>query len=100
MFQRLPIHVQRRVLKEGRALSVRMKRRLPYGLHQCENSGSCSWREFAEQMARILDRTATLEPLTPSNGKLRGPRIILPDWRDVHRRWLAGGRAALEARRR
>jgi hypothetical protein len=75
-----------------------MKRRLPYGLHGCENSVSCSWREFAERMGRIVDRIGALEPLTLSSGKLRGLRIVLPDWRDVDRRWIAGGRAALEAR--
>ena len=76
----------------------------PAGLYHCVNSGSCTWLEFAEELARL----AGLEPrLTPvrmsdlqlraarplycvlSNARLRDAGIDMPSWRDALARYVA-----------
>jgi dTDP-4-dehydrorhamnose reductase len=75
----------------------------PAGLYHCVNSGSCTWLEFAEELARL----AGLEPrLTPvrmsdlqlraarplycvlSNAKLRDAGIDMPSWQDALARYV------------
>ena len=76
----------------------------PAGLYHCVNSGSCTWLDFAQELARL----AGLEPrLTPvrmsdlqlraarplycvlSNAKLRDAGIDMPSWQDALVRYLA-----------
>jgi dTDP-4-dehydrorhamnose reductase len=80
-----------------------LDRSLPGGIYHCVNSGHCTWWEFAEEVARLLDRPARLKPITLDSVKLRARRptysalandrliaagIHLPDWRDALRRSL------------
>jgi dTDP-4-dehydrorhamnose reductase len=76
----------------------------PVGLYHCVNSGSCTWLEFAEELARL----AGLEPrFTPvrmsdlqlraarplycvlSNAKLRDAGVEMPSWQDALTRYVA-----------
>ena len=76
----------------------------PAGLYHCVNSGSCTWLDFAQELARL----AGLEPrFTPvrmsdvqlraarplycvlSNAKLRDAGIDMPSWQDALVRYLA-----------
>ena len=76
----------------------------PAGLYHCVNSGSCTWLDFAQELARL----AGLEPrFTPvrmsdvqlraarplycvlSNAKLRDAGIDMPSWHDALVRYLA-----------
>jgi dTDP-4-dehydrorhamnose reductase len=76
----------------------------PGGLYHCVNSGSCTWLEFAQELARL----AGLEPrFTPvrmsdlrlraarplycvlSNAKLRDAGIEMPSWQDALARYVA-----------
>ena len=77
---------------------------LPFGIYHCVNAGSCTWKEFAEEAARLLGRRPHLRPVTLedvglraprskycalSNAKLAGYGIQLPAWQDALRRALS-----------
>jgi dTDP-4-dehydrorhamnose reductase len=70
------------------------------------NSGCCTWREFAEEAARILGRQPKLAAMTLdamafrakrpkycalSNALLASHGIAMPDWRDALARCIARG---------
>jgi dTDP-4-dehydrorhamnose reductase len=74
------------------------------GLYHCVNSGSCTWFEFAKELARELRVEPTLTPLrirdvamraarpqfsALSNDKLRSAGIDMPAWQDALSRYLA-----------
>jgi dTDP-4-dehydrorhamnose reductase len=76
----------------------------PFGLYHCVNSGSCTWLQFAEELARQLSlpprfvpvRVAdvTLRAERPqfcalSNEKLRRLGLDMPSWQDALRRYIA-----------
>jgi dTDP-4-dehydrorhamnose reductase len=76
----------------------------PPGMYHCVNSGHATWYEVAEEVARVLGVTATLEPITLDQLRLRARRprfcalanrklasagFAMPTWRDALRRWLA-----------
>jgi dTDP-4-dehydrorhamnose reductase len=78
-----------------------VERRLPFGLYHCVNSGRCTWREFAEEAARLMGCAPRLVSITAadvpmramrpkycalSNEKLAGLGVKMPDWRDALRR--------------
>jgi dTDP-4-dehydrorhamnose reductase len=80
--------------------------RLPSGTYHCVNSGCCTWREFAEEAARILGRQPKLAAMTLdtmafrakrpkycalSNALLASHGIAMPDWRDALARCIARG---------
>ena len=92
------------VIDAAHATRTLLESSAPAGLYHCVNSGSCTWLEFAEELARL----AGLEPrLTPvrmsdlqlraarplycvlSNAKLRDAAIDMPSWRDALARYVA-----------
>jgi dTDP-4-dehydrorhamnose reductase len=77
------------------------------GLYHCVNTGACSWRDIALEVARLLGREPRLTPITLESVTLRAPRpkfsaldnarlralgIVMPTWQDALRRHL--GRSA------
>jgi dTDP-4-dehydrorhamnose reductase len=78
-----------------------IERRLPFGLYHCVNSGHCTWRELAEEAARLLGCAPRLVSITTDDVPLRAKRpkycalandklasfgVTMPDWRDALRR--------------
>ena len=75
----------------------------PPGLYHCVNSGSCTWLEFARELARQLGVEPRLEAVKMadvqlratrpqycalSNEKLRSAGIDLPAWQDALKRYV------------
>jgi dTDP-4-dehydrorhamnose reductase len=75
----------------------------PYGLYHCVNSGETTWHGLAEEIARLLDRPATLVPVKVADVKLRAQRpqycalsnrklaeagVPMPSWQDSLARYL------------
>ena len=75
----------------------------PAGLYHCVNSGSCTWLEFAREMARLLGLEPRLIPVRMadmqlrarrpiycalSNEKLRHAGIDMPSWQDALARYV------------
>jgi dTDP-4-dehydrorhamnose reductase len=78
-----------------------LDRGVPSGVYHCVNAGRCTWLEFAEEAARLMQREARLVPVTMadvpmraarpkycalSNAKLAALGTTMPDWRDALRR--------------
>jgi dTDP-4-dehydrorhamnose reductase len=78
----------------------------PAGLYHCVNSGSCTWFEFAGELAAQLGVAATLTPVrlgdmprraerplycAMSNEKLRAVGIHMPSWQDALTRFVRDG---------
>ena len=76
----------------------------PVGLYHCVNSGSCTWLELAQELARMLRVDAKIIPVRMSDLKLRAERplycvlsnaklasvgVTMPDWRDALSRYVA-----------
>jgi dTDP-4-dehydrorhamnose reductase len=76
----------------------------PYGLYHCVNTGSCTWLQFAEELARQLKLPPRFVPVRVaemkfraerpqfcalSNEKLRLLGLEMPSWQDALRRYLA-----------
>jgi dTDP-4-dehydrorhamnose reductase len=74
------------------------------GLYHCVNSGHGTWKEVAEEAAKLLGIDARLTPITTdqvrlkagrprfcalSNRKLAAAGFEMPGWRDALKRWLA-----------
>ena len=91
------------VIDAARATRKLLESSVPPGLYHCVNSGSCTWLEFAQELARL----AGIEPrLTPvrlsdvplraarplycalSNAKLRDAGIEMPSWQDALARYV------------
>lgn len=73
------------------------------GVYHCVNAGSCSWRDIATEIARLLGTPANLRPITLDtvslrarrprysaldNTRLRAAGIIMPTWQDALGRYL------------
>jgi dTDP-4-dehydrorhamnose reductase len=91
------------VIDVARATRQLFESHAPGGLYHCVNSGSCSWLEFAREMARLLGLEPRLTPVRMadvqlrasrplfcalSNEKLRSIGIDLSTWQDALARWL------------
>jgi dTDP-4-dehydrorhamnose reductase len=78
----------------------------PPGLYHCVSSDLCTWREFAEEAARLLGVTPNLNAIRMADVTLRAPRplycamsnqklrevgIDMPVWQDALRRYLGVG---------
>lgn len=81
----------------------------PPGLYHCVNTGSCTWYEFAQELARQMGVAATFTELRYADTPLRAPRpqycalsnaklqslpIVVPSWQDAITRFVAAMRAA------
>jgi dTDP-4-dehydrorhamnose reductase len=83
------------------------------GTYHCVNAGAATWKEVAEEAARLLGTPLRLHPLTLETAALKAPRprycamsparlaslgIVMPRWQDALARFLAaradGGEAA------
>jgi dTDP-4-dehydrorhamnose reductase len=51
-----------------------LRSRAPAGVYHCVNTGSCTWLELGEEIARQLQVRATLRPIRMSELPLRAPR--------------------------
>ena len=75
------------------------------GLYHCVNSGAATWKQVAEEAARVLGVTPRLEAVTMGQRPMRAARPLfcalanrklaaagfpMPTWEDALRRWLAG----------
>jgi dTDP-4-dehydrorhamnose reductase len=75
----------------------------PAGLYHCVNTGSCTWMEFAQELARQMGVEPRFVPVRLSEMALRAPRplycalsneklrqagIDMPTWKDALRRYL------------
>jgi dTDP-4-dehydrorhamnose reductase len=73
------------------------------GLYHCVNTGACSWRDIALEIAHLLGRELQLTPITLDSVMLRAPRpkfsaldntklralgIVMPTWQDALARHL------------
>ena len=85
----------------------------PAGTYHCVNAGAASWKEVAEEAARLLGQPLRLHPLTLATASLKAARprycalsparlaslgIVMPPWQDALARFLAaptGGEVAL-----
>src|SRR5262249_47811496 len=91
------------VIDAARATRAVLERGLPPGLYHCVNSGSCTWLEFAEELARQLGVPPKVTPVrladvplraqrprfcALSNEKLRRAGIEMPGWQDALARSL------------
>ena len=76
----------------------------PGGLYHCVNSDYATWKEVAQEAARLLDIEPRLAPVTMdqvrlkaarprfcalSNRKLAAAGFAMPGWRDALKRWMA-----------
>jgi dTDP-4-dehydrorhamnose reductase len=90
----------------ARATRELLERSAPPGLYHCVSSGCCTWREFAEEAARLLGVTPDLNAIRMADVPLRAPRplycamsneklreagIEMPGWRDALRRYVESG---------
>jgi dTDP-4-dehydrorhamnose reductase len=84
-----------------RALIEMDVRQAPSGVYHCVNSGTCTWLELAQELARLLGVPPTLTPVRMSemklpavrpqycalsNAKLQAIGIEMPSWQDGLRR--------------
>jgi dTDP-4-dehydrorhamnose reductase len=85
----------------ARATRALLEQSAPGGLYHCVNSGCCTWREFAEEAARLLGvrpelnavrmRDVPMRASRPqycalSNQKLAAAGIAMPTWQDALQR--------------
>jgi dTDP-4-dehydrorhamnose reductase len=89
----------------ARATRELLERSAPPGLYHCVNSGCCTWREFAEEAARLLGVAPDLNAIRMADVTLRAPRplycamsnqklqeagVEMPAWQDALRRYVSG----------
>jgi dTDP-4-dehydrorhamnose reductase len=87
----------------ARATRLLIEGSLPTGLYHCVNTGSCTWQELAEYVARLLAIVPRLEVVkfadvvlpaarpqycALSNDRLRSVGIEMPTWQDALRRYI------------
>lgn len=73
------------------------------GLYHCVNDGACTWRDIAQEIARLLGTVARLRPITLEsvaltarrpvysaldNTRLRAAGVRMPAWQDALARFL------------
>jgi dTDP-4-dehydrorhamnose reductase len=86
-----------------RATRELLERRAPFGLYHMVNSGACTWVEFAQEAARLLDIKPRLDAVRMADVALKAPRplycalsneklasvgIQMPAWQDALARSL------------
>jgi dTDP-4-dehydrorhamnose reductase len=91
------------LLDASRATRQLIEKSAPAGLYHCVNTGSCTWLEFGEELARQLGVEPKLTPVRMSEVTLRAQRpqycalsnaklvslgIEMPPWQDALRRHL------------
>ena len=96
------------VIDVARATRQLIESLAPAGLYHCVNSGQCTWLEFAQELARLLDleprfiavrmadmklRAARPQFCALSNDKLRSAGIAMPPWQDALARYVGTLRA-------
>ena len=104
----VPVFVDRTVSPSytadvARATRALVERNAPPGLYHCVNSGLATWKEIAEEAARLLQRPLALQALTLETARLKAPRpkfcalsnarlaaagIVMPSWQDALARHL------------
>jgi dTDP-4-dehydrorhamnose reductase len=92
------------VVDAARATRKLLESGVPPGLYHCVNSGSCTWLEFAQELARQLGVEPRFEAVKMadvqlratrpqycalSNEKLRAAGIEMPTWQDGLKRYVA-----------
>jgi len=92
------------VIDAARAMRRLLESVAPPGLYHCVNSGSCSWLEFAQELARLAGVEPRVTPVRMSdvplraarplycalsNAKLRGAGIDMPSWQDALARYIS-----------
>jgi dTDP-4-dehydrorhamnose reductase len=97
------------VLDAARATRQLIEQSAAPGAYHCVNSGSCTWLEFAEELACQLGVEPKLTPVRMSdvqlkarrplycalsNEKLRSAGIEMPSWQDAVGRFVVAGRSA------
>ena len=95
-----PTHVR----DAARATMELVARGAPPGIYHCVNSGSCTWLEFATELARQLGVQPRFTPVRMADVKLKAPRplycalsneklrslgIGMPTWQDAVARLVA-----------
>ena len=94
------------IIDGARATLALLERNAPPGLYHCVNSGSCTWLEFAEELARQLGiDSPRLQPVRMaemkfradrplycalSNAKLATAGVVMPTWQDAVARYTGG----------
>jgi dTDP-4-dehydrorhamnose reductase len=88
-----------------RQLVERDVRQAPPGVYHCVNSGSCTWFELAQELARQLGVEPRITPVrlsdmtlkaqrpqycALSNAKLQSLGIVMPPWQDALGRYVKG----------
>ena len=76
---------------------------MPYGVYHCVNSGTATWFELAEEVARLLGRNSRVVPVSVADVELRATRptycglsnqkleqagFAMPTWQDAVARYL------------
>jgi len=91
------------VIDAARATRRLLDLRAPAGLYHCVNSGSCTWLELSQELARLLGVEPRLKPTRMAdvpmraarpqycaldNAKLRSVGILMPSWQDALGRYI------------
>jgi dTDP-4-dehydrorhamnose reductase len=102
------------VLDAARATRQLVERQPGGGVYHCVNSGSCTWLQFAGELAAKLGVAARPTPVRMrdvqlrakrpqycalANDKLRAAGIDMPAWQDALDRFVAASAAGAPARR-
>ncbi len=92
------------VVDAARATRRLLESSAPPGVYHCVNSGSCTWLEFARELARRLGTEPRFQPVKMadvplraarpqycvlSNEKLRSAGVDMPMWQDALARYVA-----------
>jgi dTDP-4-dehydrorhamnose reductase len=104
----IPVFVDRTVSPSytadiAMATRALLERHAPAGLYHCVNSGAATWKEIAEEAARLMGRRVRMVPITLESVQLAAPRprfcalsnarlasagVPMPEWQDGLRRYL------------
>jgi dTDP-4-dehydrorhamnose reductase len=92
------------VVDAARATRKLLESSAPAGVYHCVNSGSCSWLELAQELARLAGVEPRVTPVRMSdvplravrplycalsNARLRSTGIDMPSWQDALARYVA-----------
>jgi len=92
------------VIDAAQATKRLLELRAPGGLYHCVNSGSCTWLELSQELARLLGVEPRLRPTRMAdvpmraarpqycaldNAKLRSLGIPMPSWQDALGRYIS-----------
>jgi len=91
------------IIDGARATLALLEKGAPSGLYHCVNSGSCTWLEFAQELARRMGVEPRLVPVRMadikfradrplycalSNAKLAAAGVVMPAWQDALARYI------------